>query len=103
MEHFFSGLKALNISTSLLIFGATVLSDMLWAFYIRRSNDGKALSAALFSSAIILSGGLVVVAYVENNWYLLPAALGAFIGTFISIQFDKRKNPHEKSGDEIKK
>ncbi|MFA6407745.1 MAG: hypothetical protein WCV80_03515 [Candidatus Paceibacterota bacterium] len=97
MNIFFAGFNELDISTALLVFGATVISDMLWAFYIRRTNDRKALSAALFSAVIVLSGGLIVVAYVENNWYLLPAAMGAFVGTFISIHIDMWKHEREKT------
>jgi len=89
MESFFSGFYELEWAEALMVFGATVLSDMLWAFYIRRTNEGKVFWAALFSAIIILSGGLVVVAYVDNNWYLVPAALGAFVGTVISIAADK--------------
>jgi len=92
MESFFSGFYELEWAESLMVFGATVLSDMLWAFYIRRTNEGKVFWAALFSAIIILSGGLVVVAYVDNNWYLIPAAVGAFVGTVISIVVDKWRN-----------
>ena len=72
----------------ILIFLATAVSDVLWVFYIRRTSKGKAISAAAFSSFIVLLGGLVVLAYVDNMWYLIPAALGAFAGTIISIKLD---------------
>ena len=75
----------------LLIFFATTFSDILWVFYIRRTGEGKALSAAFFSSILVLVGGLVIVAYVGNQWYLIPAALGAFVGTILTIKFDLRE------------
>jgi len=72
----------------ILIFLATAVSDVLWVFYIRRTSKGKAISAASFSAMIVLLGGLVVLAYVDNMWYLIPAAIGAFVGTIITIKFD---------------
>ncbi len=78
----------INWLEAALIFLATTASDILWVFYIRRTSEGKAIAAAAFSSLIVLLGGLVVLAYVDNMWYLIPAALGAFIGTIITIKFD---------------
>ncbi len=75
----------------ILIFLATAASDVLWVFYIRRTSEGKAVSAAIFSAFIILLGGLVILAYVNNQWYLIPAAFGAFVGTLITIKFDFKK------------
>lgn len=77
-----------NLPEAILIFFATAASDVLWVFYIRRTSKGKAISAAAFSAMIVLLGGLVVLAYVDNRWYLIPAALGAFVGTIISIKLD---------------
>ena len=76
---------------ALLIFLATAVSDILWVFYIRRTGEGKAIPAAIFSSFIVLLGGFVILNYVANGWYLFPAALGAFIGTIITIKFDLSK------------
>jgi branched-subunit amino acid ABC-type transport system permease component len=81
-------MSEINWLEVILIFLATAVSDVLWVFYIRRTNKGKAISAAAFSSFIVLLGGLVVLAYVDNIWYLIPAALGAFAGTIISIKLD---------------
>ncbi len=77
-----------GIPEAILIFLATAASDVLWVFYIRRTSKGKAISAAAFSSMIVLLGGFVVLAYVDNRWYLIPAAFGAFVGTILSIKLD---------------
>jgi len=34
----------------------------------------------------------VVVGYVENQWYLIPAVFGALIGTYSAVKYDKRFN-----------
>lgn len=79
----------------ILIFFATTISDILWVFYIRRTGEGKAVGAASFSALIVLLGGLVVLAYVDNKWYLIPAAFGAFVGTVITIKFDLRNKKYK--------
>ncbi len=78
-----------------LIFLATSLSDILWVFYIRRTSEGKAFSAGLFSALIVVIGAFVIVSYVDNKFYLIPAALGAFIGTIITIKFDIGKKKYK--------
>jgi len=93
MEHIISSLYEVSLIKSVLVFLATVLSDTLWAMYIRRTNLGKALSASSLSAVIVLTAGVVAIEYVNNNWYLIPAALGAFVGTYITIKFDNRKKP----------
>ncbi|MDI6733919.1 MAG: hypothetical protein QMD50_00285 [Patescibacteria group bacterium] len=74
------------------VFFATILADVLWTLYIRRTNEGRAFSAAFFSAAIIVLGGMVVTSYVENAFYLIPATIGGFLGTWITIKYDLRKN-----------
>ncbi|MFA5871019.1 MAG: hypothetical protein WC842_04020 [Candidatus Paceibacterota bacterium] len=93
MEHIISSLYEVSLLKVALVFIATVLSDALWALYIRKTNLGKALSASSLSAVIVLTAGVVAIEYVNNNWYLVPAALGAFVGTYFTIRFDNRKKP----------
>jgi hypothetical protein len=83
-------IASVNAGTASLIFLATLCSDILWAFYIRRTNHGQAFAAATFSLLIALLGGFAVTEYVENAWYLVPTALGAFVGTIITVTWDSR-------------
>lgn len=85
----------INWIEAILIFLATTVSDILWVLYIRRTSEGKAIAAASFSASIVIIGGLVVLAYVGNTWYLVPAALGAFVGTLITIKFDLRNKKYK--------
>jgi|GEM_PF-491851 hypothetical protein len=81
-----------------LVFLATLVSDILWALYIRRASSGHAFSAATFSLLIVLLGGFAVTEYVDNAAYLIPAALGAFIGTIITVRWDvkdSKDHPHQ--------
>lgn len=81
----------ISIAKALLVFAVTTLSDVFWAIYIRRVSDRKMLSAASISSFIVLFAGFAAIEYVGNNWYLVPAMLGAFVGTFFTLKIDGRK------------
>ena len=83
----------LDLFKFLLVFIATGVGDMFWTFYIRRTSEGKALQASLFSAAIMIAGGIVIITYVENKWYLIPATLGAFVGTYFTVKKDSSRLP----------
>lgn len=76
---------------AVIVLLCTGMADLLWAIYIRRTTEGKAIPAATYSALIVLLGAVVVTTYVENSYYLIPAVAGAFIGTLATIRFDKKK------------
>ena len=84
-------MSELNTLRFLEIFTAMAVMDLIWVFYIRRVNQGKAIQAAVTSPILLMLGAFVIINYVENEWYLLPAVLGALIGTFLATKLDSRK------------
>lgn len=60
-------------------------------FYIRRTDQGKAFQAAIFSVSITIFSALITISYVENRVLLIPIAAGGFVGTFISVKMDREK------------
>jgi hypothetical protein len=69
------------------VFLAVALADGLWTLYIVAAAARLPLPAALYSTGIVLTGAFVTLAYVRDRWYLLPAALGAFAGTYLSVLY----------------
>lgn len=61
-------------------FAGTVVLDGVWAAYIR-ALAVSSHTAVLWSAATILVGGAVVRLYTKDGWLLVPAALGAGVGT----------------------
>ncbi len=84
-------MKELLSVRSLLVFALMVAVDFLWTIYIRRTNQGKAVQAAASSMCVMLFGGLVTISYIDNKWFLVPAALGCFLGTFLTVQLDHKR------------
>jgi len=79
-----------NIWTGLMVMGASIILDVVWAFSVRRTAHGIPLESAIFSALVTLVGGIVTVEYVNNLWYLLFAVAGAFIGSFLTVKFDSK-------------
>lgn len=67
------------------IFVATGISDFIWAKYMASIADKSALVAANWSVLVIALGAFIVVSYVEDKRLILPACLGAWIGTYLAV------------------
>jgi hypothetical protein len=76
---------------ALLIFVLTTLADILWAIYIRRVGEGKAMQSATTSALLWLLAAFVIINYVENKWLIAPGVLGAFVGTYFTVKWDHGK------------
>ena len=80
-----------DMVTGLMVAMASMILDVVWVFSVRRTAHGVPLESALYSALVTLVGGIVTVEYVSNRWYILFAALGAFIGSLLTVSFDSRK------------
>jgi hypothetical protein len=71
------------------VFFSMVFVDMLWAKYMLALAGKQAMKSALLSGGIILCGVFTTISYVENHWLVIPAAIGAFIGTYFTVKHHK--------------
>lgn len=46
--------------------------------------------SAIYGALIILIAGITVISYESDNWLLLAAVLGAFVGTYFAVKFKKK-------------
>lgn len=73
----------------LLAFLGMVLVDALWALYIKAVADHEELAAASWSALVLGAGGGVTLGYVNDPWLLVPACAGAFVGTGLSLRWQR--------------
>lgn len=73
---------------SLLAFFGMVALDFVWARYVISLTKKHAVVGSTYAAAIMLLNGVVTLTYVSDPWMILPAAAGAFIGTFIGGKLD---------------
>ena len=73
-----------NITTALVVFIFMILTDYCWGVYIKALSESKILKASIYSAFIVVAGSVTAINYVDNHWMIIPAALGAFVGTYLS-------------------
>lgn len=74
-----------------LVFVAMMGADFAWTKYTLGVAAKDAFGAASWSAVIVGCGAFTVVSYTTNRWLLIPALLGAFIGTYLAVLKEKNK------------
>ena len=77
--------------TALLVFVAHVVLDFIFARYNIACAQRRSLAASGWATGIVFCSGYVTIEFVSNNRMLIPAALGAFVGTYLSVALFKEK------------
>lgn len=72
------------------VFAAMVAVDYAWARYTVRMVEKKVVGAANWSVAIVGLGAFTTINYVNDKTMLIPAVLGAWVGTALAIKYDKK-------------
>lgn len=76
-------------ATAAVLFVTYVVVDVLYALYIVCVERRQALRAAALSAILYSLLAFGVVTYSKNTLYLVPIAAGAFLGTFITVNFQR--------------
>lgn len=77
------------ILNSLMIFSIMVIVDVIWTLYLSSVQNNKPFSAGLCSIFIYLTSAITTTKWVENKNYILPALVGAFLGTYLVVKYKK--------------
>ena len=75
--------------TAVAIFATYVAVDVLYAAYILAVGERRPVLAAALSSVIYGLLAYGIVTYSRNIWYLAPLAAGAFLGTYITVRWQR--------------
>lgn len=73
----------------ILVFVIVTVADFLWAAYISHTAKGNIWKASFYAAAIALFGGMITLAYINDSRMIIPAVLGAFVGTYLCLRFKK--------------
>lgn len=73
--------------TALTVFVVYVFFDILYALYVICVSRRQALAASAISAVLYSLGAYGVMNYLHNPWYLIPLAIGAFLGTYIAVKY----------------
>ena len=72
----------------LFTFLAVFLLDVVYTYYLRCVKDGRVMMASVWSVACYLGASVAVINYTSDHWMLVPAALGAFCGTYVGMKIN---------------
>lgn len=76
----------------LLAFGCMTLLEVWWVLYTRAVVHRDKWGAAAHATAIHLFSAAAVLSYTEDRRYMTATALGAFIGTWLAIEWVRRRD-----------
>ena len=71
----------------ILVVLSVLVADICWTFYFMKAAERKSIAASVWSTLIILCGAFSVDSYVTDSRFISAAAIGAFIGTYIAVEY----------------
>lgn len=73
----------------IFVFFCMIITDICWAQYTSAVAKGRIWIGSTFSAGILAFGAFVTLSYVQDKQFLITAMAGAFVGTYLSILWDK--------------
>lgn len=91
IDEFVTLTQGFNFLLAALIFAAYIVIDALYAYYTLAVTKRNAFSSA--NSGLILHFLLAfgVINYVQNFLYIIPLALGSWVGTYFMVKYEYKK------------
>jgi uncharacterized membrane protein YfcA len=81
-----------NIWTCLLLFVVYLIFDILSTLYLRAVSELKAGKASTLSTILFLMSIYGTIEYINNFVYIIPIAIGGFLGSYITIRWLKQES-----------
>ena len=75
--------------TYIITFFAVFFLDIINAWYIKAISDERPIAASTWAVVVTVLSSIAVINYVNDNIMLVPALLGAFVGTYVGIVVKK--------------
>lgn len=68
------------------------LADVCWALYFIKIEERNSLMSGVYGSLIYLFGAFAVTQYTEDKSFIIAAVLGAFAGTYVTVEWKRKKD-----------
>ncbi len=69
------------------LFVVYVAVDFLDGYCTKKLVQGRPFLSANSGTAVVFLLAFGVISYIENPWYILPIALGSWVGTFLCTKY----------------
>ncbi|MDB5225539.1 MAG: hypothetical protein JWL87_491 [Candidatus Adlerbacteria bacterium] len=83
--NFFDLWQTFNPLSALVVFFAYILVDGMYAYYTLAIAEKQPFKSATVGALMHFLIAVGVLSYVQNYLYILPLALGSWIGTYIVV------------------
>jgi uncharacterized membrane protein YhaH (DUF805 family) len=84
---------SLNPFIAAAVFGATIVTDAVYVFFTAAVTARHRFRAANWSAIWYLLSAFAVINYTGNPVYVVFAALGSWVGAYLSVTWLKRADP----------
>lgn len=74
------------MALAVIVFLATFFTDIVWVKMVQATTEKQAFAAACYSVLLIGLSGLIFFVFISDPIYLIPEAIGAFLGTYITVK-----------------
>jgi uncharacterized membrane protein YhaH (DUF805 family) len=81
---------SLNPLIALAVFGATIVTDAVFVFFTAAVASRHRFRAANWSAVWYLLAAVSVISYTSNPVYVVFAALGSWVGAYMSVTWLNR-------------
>jgi uncharacterized membrane protein YhaH (DUF805 family) len=84
---------SLNPLIALAVFGATIITDAVFVFFTAAVASLHRFRATNWSAVWYLLAAVSVISYTSNPIYVVFAALGSWVGAYLSLTWLNRGEP----------
>lgn len=77
---------------ALFVFCASAIGDVVWVHWILRATQLRSIRAGNWGAAIMLIGSVGIHTIAQSYWYAIPAAAGAWLGSWGTVRFEEGKS-----------
>jgi uncharacterized membrane protein YfcA len=75
----------------IVTFFAVFFTDIFYTYYLKAVQEEQIVKASVWAAIVFVVACIAVINYTTNYWLLLPAAAGAFFGTYVGMILRKKK------------
>lgn len=73
-------------------FFALFFVDIGYVLYMQNVQKRKKIVASTFATLIFILNSVVIINFTQDKFLLIPAILGAFIGTYVGMIIEDYRN-----------
>jgi hypothetical protein len=63
------------------------VTDIVYTQLLKSVQNDRPFAASIWASAITFLGGVAIINYTNDNMMIIPAVLGAFVGTYVGMRY----------------